>query len=163
MTLKSPSLRSPLERLAPLAQVALRFALAVPFFRSGLTKWDGVGVLSDSAIYLFSEEFRLHLFGAQFAYPLPVLMAWASGIAEVLLPVLLILGFATRWAALGLLLMTGIIQLTIPDGWANYHLPWAAMALALVTWGPGPLSLDRLIHDRRIQKRKGPLAGPSTP
>jgi len=52
---------------------------------------------------------------------------------------------ATRFAALGLFFMTIIIQLTIPDGWANFHLPWAAMALALVVYGPGKLSLDRLI------------------
>ncbi len=147
-TRESMPLRPPFEQLAPAAQLMLRIALAVPFFRSGLTKWDGIGRISDSAIYLFTEEFKLHVFGAQFPYPLPVVMAWASGIAEILLPVLLVLGFATRWAALGLLLMTGIIQLTIPDGWANFHLPWAAMALALVAWGAGPMSLDRLLQKR---------------
>src|SRR5262245_23176366 len=108
-------------RLAPLAQLALRFALAVPFFRSGLTKWDSFGRLSDSTVYLFSEEFRLHLFGAEVRYPFPVFMAHASGCAEILLPVLLVLGLGTRFAALGLLFMTGIIQLTVPDGWANFH------------------------------------------
>lgn len=147
-TLEPMPIRPPFERLAPVAQLALRFALAVPFFRSGLTKWDGFGRISDSAIYLFSEEFKLHIFGAQVAYPLPVVMAWASGVAELLLPVLLVLGFATRWAALGLLLMTGIIQLTIPDGWANFHLPWAAMAMALVTWDAGPISLDHVLRKR---------------
>lgn len=133
------------QRLAPLAQLALRFALAVPFFRSGLTKWDSFGHLSDSALYLFREEFRLHLFGAEVPYPAPVFMAHASGCAEILLPTLLVLGLGTRFAALGLLGMTGIIQLTVPDGWANFHLPWAAMALALVVWGGGPLALDRLL------------------
>ena len=51
----------------------------------------------------------------------------------------------TRWAALGLLCMTAIIQLTYPDGWANFHLYWAAMALAIVTFGPGAVSVDRLL------------------
>jgi putative oxidoreductase len=128
--------------LAPLALLALRFGLAVPFFRSGLTKWEGPGRISDSAIYLFREEFRLHLFGYELPYPMPVLMAHASGIAELLLPVLLVLGLGTRVAALGLLLMTAIIQITIPDGWANFHLTWAAMALALVSLGSGPFSVD---------------------
>jgi putative oxidoreductase len=59
-----------------------------------------------------------------------------------------VLGLGTRWAALGILGMTAIIQLTVPDGWANFHLPWAAMALALVAWGGGLLALDRLIQDR---------------
>jgi putative oxidoreductase len=135
-------------RLAPFALLALRFALAVPFFRSGLTKWDGPGQISDSALYLFREEFRLHLFGHELPYPAPTLMAYASGIAELLLPLLLVLGLGTRLSALGLLGMTVIIQITIPDGWANFHLSWAAMALALVTYGAGPLSLDRLLATR---------------
>jgi putative oxidoreductase len=50
-------------------------------------------------------------------------MAMAAGIAALLLPILLVLGLATRFAALGLQLMTSIIQLTIPDGRANFHLP----------------------------------------
>jgi putative oxidoreductase len=135
-------------RLAPIAQVALRLALAEPFFRSGLTKWDSFGQLSDSALYLFREEFRLHLFGAEVPYPAPVLMAHASGIAEIVLPIFLVLGLGTRAAAAGLLLMTCIIQITIPDGWANFHLPWAAMALALLAFGAGPLSIDRLLASR---------------
>jgi putative oxidoreductase len=135
-------------RLAPIAQLALRLALAVPFFRSGLTKWEGFGQLSDSALYLFREEFRLHLFGAEVPYPAPVLMAHASGIAEIVLPIFLVLGLGTRVAAAGLLLMTCIIQLTIPDGWANFHLPWAAMALALLAFGAGSISIDRLLTSR---------------
>lgn len=134
----------PWHRVEPLAQLTLRIALAVPFFRSGLTKWESFGQLSSSAEYLFREEFRLHLFGHLVPYPAPVLMAWAAGIAEIALPVLLVLGLATRWAALGLLIMTGIIQLTIPDGWANFHLPWAAMALALIAWGSGQLAIEQM-------------------
>lgn len=130
---------------ADLAQLALRLALAVPFWKSGLTKWDAPFLLSDNAVLLFTEEFRLHILGAEIAYPLPTLMAYASGTAEILLPTLLVLGLGSRFAALGLLTMTGIIQLTIPDGWANFHLPWAAMALAIVVHGPGRLSLDRLL------------------
>lgn len=129
-------------------QLALRFALAVPFYRSGLTKWDGWFHLSDSAIYLFTQEFQLHVFGSSIPYPAPNTVALMSGIAEIALPILLIVGLATRFAALGLLFMTLVIQLTIPDGWANFHLPWAAMALALVVHGPGKLSLDHLLSKR---------------
>ena len=126
-------------------QLALRFAVAVPFFKSGLTKWDGPLQLSDSAVYLFTEEFKLHVFGLELAYPFPHVMAFLAGSAEIVLPVLLVLGLATRFAGLGILAMTAIIQLTIPDGWANFHLPWAAMALAIVTYGPGRIALDHLI------------------
>jgi putative oxidoreductase len=128
-----------------LTQLVLRIALAVPFFRSGLTKWEGWFQISDSAVYLFTQEFQLHLFGQSYAYPLPYLMALLSGTFEILLPVLLVIGLATRFAALGILVMTLVIQLTIPDGWANFHLPWAAMALAAITYGPGNLAADRLL------------------
>jgi putative oxidoreductase len=138
-----------LARLASIGQsvalLALRVALALPFWRSGLTKWEGFLQLSDSARYLFEQEFRLHLFGREIPYPLPGLMAHLSGIAEICLPVLLVLGLGTRYAAAGILAMTGIIQLTAPDGWANFHLPWAAMALALVVFGPGRVALDALL------------------
>jgi putative oxidoreductase len=131
-----------------LAPIALRFALAVPFFRSGLTKWDAPGVLSPSAAYLFSDQFRLHLFGYAVPFPAPTLFAYVDGVLEIVLPALLVVGLATRLSALGLLAMTAIIELVVPDAWATYHLPWAAMALGLIAHGAGPLSLDRLIARR---------------
>lgn len=131
--------------------LALRFALAVPFFQSGLTKWDGFLTLSAGAHFLFEEEFRLHIFGSEIAYPFPTLMATAAGIGEIVLPIFLVLGLGTRFAALGLLAMTAVIQLTVPDGWANFHLPWAAMALALMVFGGGRIGLDGLIRSSRFQ------------
>lgn len=130
---------------ADLPLLALRFALAVPFFKSGLTKWDGFLQLSAGAHYLFTQEFKLHLFGAAYPYPAPLAMAYLAGLAEIVLPVLLVLGLATRLSALGLLAMTVVIQLTVPGGWANFHLPWAAMALALLVYGGGRLSADRFV------------------
>lgn len=132
---------------AVLAPLALRAALAIPFFRSGLTKWDGFA-LSPSAVYLFENEFKLHILGGAYAFPAPVVAAFLSASGEIVLPVLLVVGLATRFAALGLLAMTAVIQLTVPDGWLTYHLPWAAMALALMAIGPGALSFDRLIAER---------------
>jgi putative oxidoreductase len=131
--------------------ILLRVALAVPFYRSGLTKWDGFLQLSNGAKFLFADEFRLHVFGSQIPYPFPLAAATAAGIAEIVLPILLVLGLFTRFAALGLLAMTAVIQLTVPDGWANFHLPWAAMALALVVFGPGRLSLDALFRGTRVE------------
>ena len=122
--------------------LALRLALAVPFLRSDLTKWDGFLQLSTGARYLFEEEFRLHILGGLYPCPAPIPMAYAAGTAEIVLPILLVLGLGTRFAAFGLLGMTAVIQLTVPDGWANFHLPWAAMALTLVVSGGGRLALD---------------------
>jgi putative oxidoreductase len=130
-----------------LTQLALRFALAAPFWRSGVNKWDGFLQLSDVAVLLFSTEFRLHLPGGPYAFPAPEVMAFATGSAEILLPILLVLGLATRLAALGLLAMTLVVQLTVPDGWP-LHLTWAAMALGIMAWGPGRMSLDHGIARR---------------
>jgi putative oxidoreductase len=35
--------------------------------------------------------------------------------------------------------------LTVPDGWMNFYLPWAAMELAIPTFGPGRIALDYLL------------------
>ena len=129
--------------------LALRVALAIPFFKSGMTKWDGFLQLSGGAVYLFTQEFKLHVFGSEIPYPFPLTMATLSGIGEIVLPILLVLGLGTRFAAIGILAMTAVIQLTVPEGWANFHLPWAAMALTLVVFGAGRIALDPLIFGRR--------------
>ena len=131
-----------------LTQFVLRFGLAVPFWRSGVNKWDGFLQLNDVAILLFSTEFQLHLPGGPYPFPAPAVAAFAAGSAEILLPILLVLGLATRLAALGLLVMTLVVQLTVPSGWP-IHVTWAAMALGIMAWGPGRVSLDRLIERRK--------------
>jgi putative oxidoreductase len=123
----------------------LRIALARPFFASGLTRWDGWFTLSVGTKILFAQDYKLHIFGAAIPFPAPEMVATMASTAEIVLPILLAFGLLTRWAALGLLMMTGIIQLTYPEAWANFHLYWAAIALAILTFGPGAISLDRLI------------------
>ncbi len=56
--LELPSWRTIQPRIADLAQTALRLALAVPFFKSGLSKWDGFLRLSNGAEALFGEAFN---------------------------------------------------------------------------------------------------------
>ena len=131
--------------LPSLVQLVLRFALAMPFWKSGILKWDGFFRLSDTAVTLFTDEFMLHLPGGPYPFPAPTVMAFLSGCAEITFPILLVLGLATRFAALGLLFMTLVVELTVPDGWP-IHITWAAMALAIMAWGPGRVSLDYLIR-----------------
>jgi putative oxidoreductase len=83
----------------------------------------------------------IHLPGGPYPYPAPTVFAFLSGSGEIIFPILLVLGLATRFAALGLLFMTVIVELTVPDGWP-IHITWAAMALAIMAWGPGRVSLD---------------------
>ena len=128
-----------------LVQLVMRVALAVPFWKSGILKWTGFLQLSDTAVTLFTDEFMLHLPGGPYHYPLPTVTAFLSGCGEIIFPVLLVLGLATRFAALGLLFMTLIVELTVPDGWP-IHLTWAAMALGIMAWGPGRFSVDYLVR-----------------
>jgi putative oxidoreductase len=125
-------------------QLVMRLALAVPFWKSGILKWDGFLKLSDTAVTLFTDEFMLHLPGGPYHYPLPTAMAFISGCGEITFPILLVLGLATRFAALGLLFMTIVVELTVPDGWP-IHLTWAAMALGIMAWGPRRISADHLV------------------
>jgi putative oxidoreductase len=124
-----------------LVQLVMRVALAVPFWKSGILKWTGFLKLSDTAVTLFTDEFMLHLPGGPYHYPVPTVMAFLSGCGEITFPVLLVFGFVTRFAALGLLFMTCIVELTVPDGWP-IHITWAAMALGIMAWGPGRISVD---------------------
>ena len=130
-----------------LVQLVLRIALAVPFWKSGILKWQGFLQLNDVAISLFTDEFQLHLPGGPYPFPAPAVFAFLSACGEVFFPVLLVLGVGTRFAALGIVLMTCIIELTVPDGWP-VHLTWLAMALAIAAWGPGRISVDYLLGDR---------------
>lgn len=124
----------------------LRIALSLPFFRSGLTRWDGFLSISPATLFLFENQFKVHIFGGAYNFPAPDTVALLVAVAEVTLPVLLVLGLATRFVALALLIMTGVIQLVFPDGWANFHLYWASLAVAIMALGPGPLSVDHLVR-----------------
>ena len=122
----------------PLA-LLMRAGIAAPFFLSGRTKVEGLLTLTPSTEYLFAEEYRVPLLPPETA-------AYLTTYAEHLLPVLLILGFLTRPAAVGLLLMTLVIQIfVVPTGWPT-HLLWAGPLVYLIARGPGAVSLDRALH-----------------
>jgi putative oxidoreductase len=131
----------------PYSAVALvaRLSMAGVFWRSGQTKVEGWHV-TDSAIELFRSEYQLPLLD-------PVLAAYLAAFAEHVFPVLLVVGFATRFAALALLIMTLIIQVFVyPDAWPT-HGTWAACFLLLMTHGPGRLSVDWLL-DQQLRKQR---------
>ncbi|MEM5501818.1 DoxX family protein [Ahrensia kielensis] len=128
-----------------ITQLVLRVAVAVPFWKSGDLKWDGFLQLSEIAPLLFENEFQLHILGSTYPFPFPYAIAFGAGLGEIILPVLLVLGIFTRFAALGILAMTVIIQLTVPTGWP-VHLTWAAIALAVMAWGPGRIAVDSFLQ-----------------
>lgn len=111
-----------------------RIALAGFFFRSGLTKISGFSI-APSTYALFAEDYRVPLLPPEAA-------AWLATGAELLCPVLLVIGLGTRPAALVLLGMTATIQLFVyPASWPD-HLLWATGLLLILARGPGPFALD---------------------
>lgn len=135
-----------------------RFSIAAVFWKSGQTKIEGLSIdlisgtfeigwphLSDSAVALFAEEYRLPLIPPELAAPL-------AATAEHILPILLLVGLATRFSALGLLGMTAVIEIFVyPDAYPT-HGTWAAVLLFLIARGPGAISLDHRLA-RRCQTR----------
>jgi putative oxidoreductase len=119
-----------------LVLLASRIGIGAVFFQSGRTKVEGLLSVTDGAVGLFRDEYRLPLVE-------PALAAHAAAYAEHLLPLLLVLGLGTRLAALGLLGMTLVIQVFVyPDAWPT-HLSWAAPLLLLAGRGGGLVSVDR--------------------
>ena len=125
-----------------------RFSIAAVFWKSGQTKIEGLAIdlvngefylgwpyLSDSTLALFQYEYNLPLIPPELAAPL-------TAFAEHLFPVLLLVGLATRFSALALLVMTLIIQIFVyPDAYPT-HGVWATVLLYLIAKGPGRISLD---------------------
>jgi putative oxidoreductase len=127
----------------PYSIVALvaRFAVASVFWRSGQTKVEGFLDIKDNTFFLFHEEYKVPLLP-------PDLAAYMATVAEHVFPVLLLAGLASRLSALGLMVMTLVIQLFVyPAGWPE-HVLWFALLLLILARGPGALSLDHLIWSR---------------
>ncbi len=129
-----------LEALQPLALLAARCYVAAVFFRSGLTKlrdWD-------TTLALFADEYHVPLLS-------PTVAAFMGTGAELLLPVLLVLGLFGRFAAAGLTVLNvvAVISLTdVPEAAFMAHVFWGSLLLAPLLWGPGALSLDRFVMPR---------------
>ena len=112
-----------------------RIAIAPTFFISGQLKVEGFTV-TDSTIFLFEHEFGL---------PMPVVAAHLAALAENVLPVLLVVGLATRLSAIALFVMTIVIQTVAPGGFWTFHILWFFILLYVAARGPGGVSLDHLI------------------
>ena len=131
-----------------------RFSIAAVFWKSGQTKVEGLAIdlidgtfhlgwphLAGSTIPLFESEYHVPLLS-------PEIAAHMAAFAEHFFPVLILIGFATRFSALALLGITLTIQLFVyPDAYPT-HGTWAAVLLYLMATGPGKLSIDHLIARR---------------
>lgn len=129
----------PLRRLSdtlavPLYDLFLRVYVAHIFLKSGWLRFSDVLNGSwDTQLYLFEYEHPVPFLSPSIAAPI------TTG-AELVLPVLLILGLFGRFAAAGLLVMILLIELTYTS--SLHHLLWGVMLASTFLRGPGILSAD---------------------
>lgn len=136
-----------------LVMLAARVLLAMPFWASGQTRWVSFPTrISSTTTYLFQNEFMLHFGLFDMPIPFPLFVAHVTALAEIILPVLIILGLLTRLGGLALFAMSVVIELVFPDAFINFsdpmnsHALWMAYGLAIAWFGPGPFSLDWLVR-----------------
>lgn len=128
------------------AMLVLRLFAAYEFLESGLQKWNGEN--------WFSE------INDQFPFPfnlLPDALNWNLAMyVELLLPILLLLGLATRLSALGLMVVAAIAWAAVHAG-SGYNvcdngykmaLIYIVVLIPLLLQGAGGWSLDTLLKKR---------------
>lgn len=132
--------------LSPLLLLGLRLWVPWQFFKAGLVKvadWQ-------STLWLFREEYHVPL--------LPPALAAAAGTAgELVFPVLLAAGLATRWAALGLSLVNvmavvAYAHVLLAEGYEaalGQHWLWGTVLAVVFVFGPGRWSADAWLAVRR--------------
>ena len=132
------------DRLQPVALLALRLYVSSVFFRSGLVK------ISDwsATLALFHDEYKVPLLP-------PDLAACVGAFGELAFPVLITLGLLGRFGAAGLFVVNAMAVISYPQLWGfdcpaglQMHFVWGTILLALAVFGPGRFSLDALILGR---------------
>lgn len=133
-----------LDFLAPLGFLLMRVWVAKIFFTAGINKlsdWD-------STLFLFAEEYKTHekltLFGNKIFTP--NITATLGTSFEIIMPLLLIAGVASRFSAFVLFFMTLVIEYTYIS--SPEHEVWALMLFIIMVNGAGRFSWDYFIKGR---------------
>lgn len=135
-----------------LVALALRLVMARVFFLDGQTRIEGPRVPLQVQDFTFAftlpTQVKAETAIGFLALPVPpALTAQVVAYAEFALPILLVIGLATRFAALSLLVLTALIQVYVmPQALWTAHIYWTGALLVLLSQGPGSLSLDALIR-----------------
>lgn len=126
--------------------LVLRWYVSWQFLKSGwlkLASWD-------TTLWLFENEYRTPL--------LPPMTAAVLGVfGELVFPILLIAGFASRLSAVGLfavnaLAVVSYAHVLLTEGMEAafaQHVLWGFMLLTVAVYGPGKLSLDHVLSRPR--------------
>lgn len=113
-----------------IALLVVRLWIAEVFFMSGLTKiksWN-------TTVALFADEYKVPVLS-------PEIAAYITTTAELVFPMLLILGLMTPLSVLGLMGMTLVIEIFVyPDTTEHYY--WLLLMGVLLTHGSGKFGLD---------------------
>jgi NADH dehydrogenase FAD-containing subunit/uncharacterized membrane protein YphA (DoxX/SURF4 family) len=136
------------KKAGPLLDLLIRLWLAEIFWTSGLVKLQNWTI----ALYLSAHEYPVSWLD-------PVTAAWLGEAIELVCSPLLAFGFATRFAALPMLILSLVIQFSFQA--LDQHLFWAVLFCWFVVKGSGPISLDALIG-RGIAATALPLAATVT-
>jgi len=127
---------------APVLDFGIRLLLANVFFTSGMTKiasWS-------TTVALFENEYMVPFLP-------PEIAAYLGTGAELLFPVLLVLGLGGRFAAMGLFVLNAVAVISYPDlsevGLKD-HQYWGLLLLVTALHGPGKLSLDHLLRRKLL-------------
>lgn len=135
---------------ASVALLVLRLWLAEAFLRAGLARLNSWDFQTDA----FRDFHPVPGLSPEVAAPLTVT-------AELILPVLLVLGLFARPAALGLAVMAAMIFFVVgstPEAQAANipnaaeQLPWLFIGLLLAVTGPGFFSHDQLLADQSVNR-----------
>lgn len=135
-----------LAALRDLLLLALRLYVAWVFFKSGLTKIEDW----NSTVALFEYEYTVPLLP-------PAIAAMLGTAGELLLPPLLALGLATRFAALGLTVVNAVAVISYPALWGfecpaaiQSHFFWGAGLLFLLANGGGRVAVDTFLWRNKV-------------
>jgi putative oxidoreductase len=123
-----------IDRAQPLFGLAVRVYVAQVFILSGLTKLNDWSI----TLALFENEYHVPLL------PVPLAATLGTG-AELLLPTLLALGLASRFAAAALFVFNIVAVISYPDlsdAGLKDHMLWGGLMLVTLFHGPGKLALD---------------------
>ncbi len=130
------------------ALTILRISIFLIFWLAAQSKIDGLTVFGQHLAFWAVTDSAFTLFEYEYAVPLlPYdVAAYLAAFGEFFLSLGILFGLFTRFSAIGLIVMTGVIQIAYPN-W-QVHLLWLGILLVLVKEGAGPISLDKLLFKK---------------
>ena len=134
-----------------LVAISMRIVMFKVFWFSAQTKITGLTIGGQHFAFWNITDNTFLLFEFEYGIPLlpTTLSAYMANFGEFFLSLMILFGLFTRFAALGLLAMTLVIQFFVyPDAWWSVHVYWVLPLLYLSCYGGGKLSLDQLLSKR---------------